>query len=175
MRWAFPPQPLTGNGTTRKPGSSAPWPKTVSRPSGPSRRKLKPLWRWSLFVVAVVSLCRGGGLSLSWRWSPDPATVRDRRSPLLHTLGDLRSEPLARSGDRATTLGLVENRCGDAFRCGGGLLTPPRSATEGLRSCTRIGDLRSEPLARSGDRATTRGCRGQKRLADRVGRLVENS
>ncbi len=35
--------------------------------------------------------------------SPDPATVRDRRSPLLHSFGDLRSEAVARSGDRPTT------------------------------------------------------------------------
>src|SRR5579883_1615018 len=35
--------------------------------------------------------------------SPDPATFRDRRSPLLHRPGDLRSEPVGRSGDRPTT------------------------------------------------------------------------
>src|SRR5579883_1256803 len=57
-----------------------------------------------------------------------------------------------------------------------GLRTPPRSVTEGLLSCTprcggvsrplcdrrspvlhRVGDLRSQPVARSGDRPTTRG------------------
>src|SRR5579871_436697 len=156
--------------------------------------------------------------------SPDPATVRDRRSPLLHSFGDLRSKPVARSGDRATTLrwggvsgprhgprpkvsaptqlwrpsvkaGGPVRRPGHNTPLGRGLRTPPRSATEGLRSYTALetfgqsrwpgpetgpqhsvgagspdpatvrdrrspllhsfGDLRSKPVARSGDRATT--------------------
>src|SRR6266545_2603131 len=40
--------------------------------------------------------------------SPDRATSPDRRSPL--TLGDLRSQAVARSGDRATTGGEKEWR-----------------------------------------------------------------
>ena len=35
--------------------------------------------------------------------SPDRAMATDRRSPVATEVGDLRSEPVARSGDRATT------------------------------------------------------------------------
>ncbi len=92
--------------------------------------------------------------------------------------GDLRSRPVARSGDRpqrrrpATTAETGHNGGDRPQLCfltlfGAGLLTPPRVPTaglpHGLQTCigesspgVRSGDLRSRPVARSGDRPQRR-------------------